>query len=164
MNHEHQQKALFLDRDGTINIDKGYVYEKEEFEFQPGIFELVKKYVQQGYLIFIVTNQSGIARGLYTEKDYLQLTDWLRAEFSKKGIQIEKVYYCPHLPEISGPCSCRKPNPGMIVEAIREYNINPEMSVLIGDTERDLLAGREAGIGKNLYIQDLLTDGIFSDF
>ena len=161
MNHEHQQKALFLDRDGTINIDKGYVYEKEKFEFQPGIFELVKKYAQQGYLIFIVTNQSGIARGLYTEKDYLQSTDWLKAEFFKKGIQIEKVYHCPHLPKISGPCSCRKPNTGMIVEAIQEYDINPEMSVLIGDTERDLLAGRKAGIGKNLYIQDLLADGIF---
>ena len=161
MNREQKKKALFLDRDGTINVDKGYVYEKEEFEFQPGIFELVKKYSEQGYLIFIVTNQSGIARGLYTEKDYLQLTDWLKAAFSEKGIKIEKVYHCPHLPEISGSCSCRKPNPGMIVEAISEYNIDPATSVLIGDSERDLQAGEKAGIGKNLYIQDLLADGIF---
>ena len=161
MNREQKKKALFLDRDGTINVDKGYVYEKEEFEFQPGIFELVKKYAKQGYLIFIVTNQSGIARGLYTEKDYLQLTDWLKAAFSEKGIKIEKVYHCPHLPEISGSCSCRKPNPGMIVEAISEYNIDPATSVLIGDSERDLQAGEKAGIGKNLYIQDLLADGIF---
>ena len=161
MNREQKKKALFLDRDGTINVDKGYVYEKEEFEFQPGIFELVKKYAEQGYLIFIVTNQSGIARGLYTEKDYLQLTDWLKAAFSEKGIKIEKVYHCPHLPEISGSCSCRKPNPGMIVEAISEYNIDPATSVLIGDSERDLQAGEKAGIGKNLYIQDLLADGIF---
>ena len=161
MNREQKKKALFLDRDGTINVDKGYVYEKEEFEFQPGIFELVKKYAEQGYLIFIVTNQSGIARGLYTEKDYLQLTDWLKAAFSEKGIKIEKVYHCPHLPEISGSCSCRKPNPGMIVEAISEYNIDPATSVLIGDSERDLQAGEKAGIGKNLYIQYLLADGIF---
>ena len=161
MNREQKKKALFLDRDGTINVDKGYVYEKEEFEFQPGIFELVKKYSEQGYLIFIVTNQSGIARGLYTEKDYLQLTDWLKAAFSEKGIKIEKVYHCPHLPEISGSCSCRKPNPGMIVEAISEYNIDPATSVLIGDSERDLQAGEKAGIGKNLYIQYLLADGIF---
>ena len=161
MKIDQKQKALFLDRDGTINIDRGYVYEKEEFEFQPGIFELVKKYAQKGYLIFIVTNQSGIARGLYTEKDYLQLTDWIKKEFSQRGINIEKVYHCPHLPEITGPCSCRKPNPGMIVEAIKEFNIDPLKSVLIGDSNSDLLAGEKAGIRKNLYIQDLLTDGIF---
>lgn len=161
MNCKNRQKALFLDRDGTINVDKGYVYQKEEFDFQPGIFELVKPYAEQGYLIFIVTNQSGIARGLYTEKDYLHLTDWLKTAFSRKGIKIEKVYHCPHLPEISGPCSCRKPNPGMIVEAIQEYNIDPEKSVVIGDSKRDLLAGEKAGIGKNLYIQDLLDEGIF---
>lgn len=158
---KHKQKALFLDRDGTINIDNGYVFEIENFEFQPGIFDLVKSYSKKGYLIFIVTNQSGIARGLYTEKDYLQLTDWMMGRFSENGIKVEKAYFCPHLPEITGDCACRKPNPGMIVEAIKEYDIDPEQSVLIGDKERDLLAGEKAGIGKNLYIQDLLENGIF---
>ncbi len=154
-------RALFLDRDGTINIDKGYVYQIKDLEFQPGIFDLVKKYAQKGYLIFIVTNQSGIARGLYTEKDYLQLTNEIAAAFLKRGITIEKVYHCPHHPEITGTCLCRKPAPGMIIEAIQEYHIDPAASVLIGDSERDLLAGKRAGIGKNLYIQDLLTNGTF---
>jgi len=161
MTHKTKQPALFLDRDGTINIDKGYVYSIKDIEFQPGIFELVKEYAQKGYLIFIVTNQSGIARGLYTEIDYLQLTNEIAAAFLKRGITIEKVYHCPHHPEITGECSCRKPNPGMIIEAIQEYNIDPLASVLIGDSERDLLAGERAGIGKNLYIQDLLTNGTF---
>lgn len=156
MKTEHQQKALFLDRDGTINVDKGYVFKKEDFEFLPGIFELIRKYVTQGYLIFIITNQSGIARGLYTENDYLHLTEWMKEEFRKKGIPVEKVYYCPHLPEITGPCDCRKPNPGMIVQAIKEYNIDAKNSVLIGDKKRDIEAGLNAGIGKNLYIQNLI--------
>jgi len=161
MTNKTKQPALFLDRDGTINIDKGYVHSIKDIEFQPGIFELVKEYAQKGYLIFIVTNQSGIARGLYTEIDYLQLTNEIAAAFLKRGITIEKVYHCPHHPEITGECSCRKPNPGMIIEAIQEYNIDPLASVLIGDSERDLLAGERAGIGKNLYIQDLLTNGTF---
>lgn len=158
-----KQKALFLDRDGTINVEKKYVYKAEDFEFQPGIFDLIRRYTKQGYLIFIITNQSGIARGLYSEKDYLQLTDWMLGEFEKRGIKIEKVYHCPHHPEITGPCLCRKPNPGMILEAIKSFNIDPKQSVLIGDAERDLEAGRRAGIGKNLYIQDLLDQGIFRD-
>ena len=85
MKTRHLKKALFLDRDGTINIDKGYVFRIEDFEFQPGIFELIHEYVSQGYLIFIITNQSGIARGLYSENDYLQLTEWMKEEFRKIG-------------------------------------------------------------------------------
>lgn len=161
MKSDTAKRALFLDRDGTINIDKGYVYKIEDLEFQPGIFDLVKAYAHQDYLIFIVTNQSGIARGLYSEKDYLELSNIIELAFINHGISIEKTYHCPHHPEISGECMCRKPKPGMLVEAIRAYNINPEESVLIGDSERDLLAGRRAGIGKNLYIQNLLANGIF---
>lgn len=156
MKTRHLKKALFLDRDGTINIDKGYVFRIEDFEFQPGIFELIHEYVSQGYLIFIITNQSGIARGLYSENDYLQLTEWMKEEFRKKGIRIEKVYHCPHLPEVSGECECRKPKPGLIVEAINEYAIDAKNSVMIGDKKRDIIAGEKAGIGKNLYIQNLL--------
>ena len=161
MGTESKKKALFLDRDGTINVDKGYVFKPEDFEFQPGIFELVKEYATNNFLIFVITNQSGIARGLYTEKEYRILTDYMIEQFANRGIRIEKVYHCPHLPETDGPCDCRKPNPGMIVEAINEYGINPKRSVVIGDSERDLLAGINAGIGKNLYIQDLLPKGIF---
>ncbi|MEN8116339.1 MAG: HAD family hydrolase [Bacteroidota bacterium] len=154
-------KALFLDRDGTINIEKNYVFRIEDFQFQPGIFELIKNYQNKGFLIFIITNQSGIARNFYSESDYQQLTSWMLTQFETEGIKITKVYHCPHHPKITGSCNCRKPNPGMILQAKNEFNINTEQSVLIGDKKSDILAGENAGIGKNLYIQDLLTTGIF---
>lgn len=161
INTKAKNKALFLDRDGTINIEKNYIGKIEDFEFQPGIFELVRNYFEKGYLIFIITNQSGIARNLYTENAYLHLTDWLIEQFAKEGIQIEKVYHCPHHPEITGECECRKPKPGMILKAIDTFNIDPKSSVMIGDSERDLEAGKRAGIQMNLYIQDLLKQGRF---
>jgi len=152
----NKNKALFLDRDGTINVEKNYVYKIEDFEFIDGIFELIKSYQEKGFLIFIITNQAGIARGYYTEEDYKTLTNWMLEQFQKKGITITKVYHCPHHPEITGPCRCRKPNPGMILDAIKEFNIDPVNSVLIGDKKSDILAGEKAGLGKNIYIQDLL--------
>jgi D-glycero-D-manno-heptose 1,7-bisphosphate phosphatase len=148
-----------LDRDGTINIEKNYVHRIEDFEFIDGITELISGYFNNGYLVVIITNQAGIARGYYTEKDYQKLTNWMLAEFKKKGITISKVYHCPHHPDITGECQCRKPNPGMITQAVREFNIDPVNSVLIGDKKSDILAGQNAGIGKNLYIQDLLEKG-----
>ena len=152
----NKNKALFLDRDGTVNIEKNYVYKIKDFEFIDGIFELIKSYQKKEFLIFIVTNQAGIARGYYTEKDYKKLTNWMVEQFQKNGIKITKVYHCPHHPEITGPCECRKPNPGMILDAINEFNIDPVNSVLIGDKKSDILAGENAGLGKNIYIQDLL--------
>lgn len=151
-----QNKALFLDRDGTINVEKKYVYKIEDFSFIPGIFELIQKYQSQNFRIIVFTNQSGIARGFYSENDFLSLTKWMTNEFKKKGIEITKVYYCPHHPKITGDCNCRKPKPGMILQAIKDFNINPANSVLIGDKKSDILAGERAGIGKNLYIHQLL--------
>lgn len=156
-------KALFLDRDGTINIDKGYISKIEDFEFQRGIFNLIKTYTKQDFLVIIITNQSGIARGFYSEKDFNILSDWMVKQFEKEGITITQIYHCPHHPDYTGECNCRKPNPGMIVKAITKYNIDPVKSVLIGDKKRDILAGENAGIGKNLYIQDLLGDKHFSE-
>lgn len=156
-------KALFLDRDGTINIEKNYVYKIEDFEFQTGIFEIIKKYQNLGFIIFIITNQSGIARGFYTDNDFISLNNWMLKELEKEGITITKTYYCPHHPDYTGECDCRKPNPGLILKAIQEFNIDPVNSVLIGDKKRDILAGKNAGIGKNLYIQDLLRDRHFSE-
>ena len=152
-------RALFLDRDGTINVEKNYVYRKEDVEFIPGIFDLARKFSDEGFLIFIVTNQSGIARGYYSEEDFRELTEWMHLQFRQHGIEITAVYHCPHLPEITGECNCRKPKPGLILKAIKEYNIDPVNSVLIGDKKSDILAGENAGIGKNLYIQDLLRKG-----
>lgn len=156
---KNKNKALFLDRDGTINIEKNYVHRIEDFEFIDGIKELVSDYFNNGYIILIITNQAGIARGFYAEKDYQKLTNWMLAEFKKNGIVISKVYHCPHHPEITGECGCRKPKPGMILKAISEFNIDPVNSVLIGDKKSDILAGENAGIGKNLYIQDLFEKG-----
>jgi len=161
MNKPFKQKALFLDRDGTINIEKNYVHKIEDFEFQPGIFELIRKYQKEDYLIFIITNQSGIARGFYTENDFNKLNDWMINSFNSEGIKITKVYHCQHHPEITGDCDCRKPKPGMILRAMEQFNIDAVKSVLIGDKKRDILAGEKAGIGKNLYIQNVLSEGIF---
>lgn len=149
-----QNKALFIDRDGTINIEKHYVYKKEDFVFMHGIFDLLKHFTDNGYLIFIITNQSGIARRFYSEEDYNRLTSWMLNEFELKGIKITKVYHCPHHPDITGPCNCRKPKPGMILQAIKEFNINPSASVLIGDKKSDILAGENAGIGENHFIHE----------
>ena len=142
-------KALFIDRDGVINIDKGHVFLKEDFEFSPGIFDLCRKYHDAGYLIIVITNQAGIAKGIYTEDDFLKLTGWMEGEFKKNGIIISKVYFCPHHPDITGSCDCRKPKPGMILKAKEEFNLDLSESVLIGDMESDLQTGRSAGIPEN---------------
>lgn len=151
-----QNKALFLDRDGTINFEKHYVYKKEDFVFIPGVIDLIRHFSESGYLIFIITNQSGIARGFYSEKDYFQLTEWMLNQFELHGIKITKVYHCPHHPEITGPCNCRKPKPGMILQAIKEFNVNPATSALIGDKKSDILAGENAGIGETHFINEFI--------
>ncbi len=146
-------KALFLDRDGVVNVEKNYLYKKDDFEFIHGIFELCKHYKELGYLIFVVTNQSGIARKYYSEDDFLKLTEWMVTAFKEKGIEIRKVYYCPHHPEISGECSCRKPAPGMILDAAKEFDVDLSDSLLVGDKERDIEAAINAGIHKT-YLFD----------
>ena len=140
------KKALFLDRDGVINVEKDYVYKIEDFEFIDGIFELARYYKSLDYSIFVVTNQSGIARQYYTEKDFNSLTMWMNKEFLKQGIEIDDVYFCPHHPTINGECNCRKPHPGMLLTAANSYNINLNNSIIIGDKERDIEAGLNAGL------------------
>jgi D-glycero-D-manno-heptose 1,7-bisphosphate phosphatase len=146
-------KALFLDRDGVINVEKDYLYKKEDFEFIDGIFELCKYYQDLGFIIIVVTNQSGIARGYYTKDDFNTLTSWMLDEFSKNAIKVQKVYYCPHHPNISGECSCRKPKPGMLMDAAKEFDIDLKNSILIGDKDRDIKAGLNAGLQKT-YLFD----------
>lgn len=144
-------KAMFLDRDGVINIDKGYVYKIEDFEFIDGIIEILREYQEKGYLLIIITNQAGIARGYYTEDDYLVLNRWMIDKLQGQGINITKVYYCPHHPEhgigkYKKDCNCRKPKPGMIQKAVRDFNIDLSNSILIGDKASDVEAGIKAGI------------------
>ena len=143
--------ALFLDRDGVINIEKNYLHKKEDFEFIEGIFDLCSYYQNQNYLIIVVTNQSGIARGYYSEMDFANLTFWMVGAFATKGIEISQVYHCPHHPDISGECECRKPHPGMLLKAAKEHHIDLENSVLVGDSERDIEAAHRAGV-KETYL------------
>jgi D-glycero-D-manno-heptose 1,7-bisphosphate phosphatase len=146
-------KALFIDRDGVINVDRVHVYQVKDFVFTEGIFDLCRKYLESGYLILVITNQAGIAKGLYSEDDFLKLTEWMTGQFRDRGILISKVYYCPHHPDVTGPCECRKPNPGMIINAIKEFDLDIKQCVLIGDHETDLEAGRRAGIPEsNLHL------------
>jgi len=149
------RRALFLDRDGVINIDRGYVGTPGEFEFVDGIFELCKYATDLGYLLLVVTNQAGIARGYYTERDFLVLTEWMCASFRERGAPIAKVYFCPFHPEhgvgeYKRESSFRKPGPGMILQARMEFDIDLTRSVLVGDRETDIGAGVAAGVGCNL--------------
>ncbi|MEN4053924.1 D-glycero-beta-D-manno-heptose 1,7-bisphosphate 7-phosphatase [Sulfurimonas sp. NWX79] len=149
-----QRKALFLDRDGVVNVEKEYLYKIEDFEFIDGIFNLCHHYQDLGYLIFIVTNQSGIARGFYTEEEFIKLTQWMLEVFEQKGIKITKVYHCPHHPDLSGECACRKPKPGMLREAVDEFDLDLQNSIMIGDKERDIEAGQSAGLRETYFFDE----------
>lgn len=148
-------RALFLDRDGVINVEKHYLHRKEDFEFIDGIFELCRKYQSLGYKIIVVTNQSGIARGYYGEAEFKELTGWMIKAFKEQGVVIDAVYHCPHHPDISGACRCRKPEAGMLLEAAEAYDIDLENSLLVGDSERDIIAAHRAGLKESyLYSPD----------
>jgi D-glycero-D-manno-heptose 1,7-bisphosphate phosphatase len=147
--------ALFLDRDGVINVDHAYVHRKNDFEFIEGIFDLCRHAKALGYLIIIVTNQAGIGRGYYTEQDFAALTSWMCDAFSEQKAAIDKVYFCPTHPESTVPqyrkqSDLRKPAPGMILLAAKEFNINLGDSILVGDKLSDVEAGLAAGVGNNI--------------
>ncbi|MDH0898974.1 HAD family hydrolase [Comamonas aquatica] len=141
-------KALFLDRDGVINYDYGHVGKKEDFKFIPGIFDLVKKANNKDWLVIVITNQAGIAKGYYSEKEFLELNYWMIQEFLKNGAFIHETFYCPHHPDYSVTCECRKPAPGLIYKASQKFNINLKESILIGDKNTDIEAAKNSKIGK----------------
>jgi D-glycero-D-manno-heptose 1,7-bisphosphate phosphatase len=145
-------KALFLDRDGVVNKEKIYLYKIEDFEFINGVIDVCRHFQGIGYLIVIITNQAGIAKGKYTENDYNILTKWMIKEFEKEGVFISKVYYCPHHPDVNGICGCRKPKPKMIFNAQKEFNIDLTQSILVGDKNSDIEAGLNANIATNYLI------------
>lgn len=135
-------KAVFLDRDGTINVDRAYLSKIEDFEYIPGAVEGLRILQEAGFTLIITTNQSGIARGYYSEEDFLKLNNWMLSDLKKKGIKIAKVYYCPHHPngkieKYKMDCNCRKPKLGMYEEAIKDFDIDLSHSYSIGDKIRD---------------------------
>ncbi len=150
--------AAFLDRDGVINRDFGYVGSVERFEFRDGIFELLKFLQEKGYKLFVVTNQSGIARGYYTERDFHNLMKYMINELKKRGIEIEDYNFCPHHPDITGECDCRKPKPGMILELAKKHGIDLENSIMIGDNLSDIEAGKNAGVKRSYLVKESLSE------
>lgn len=147
--------AVFLDRDGVININHGYVHRLEDFDFIEGIFDVARQAHEQHYKLVVVTNQAGIARGYYTEDQFHHLTDWMCRRFFEAGAPISKVYFSPYHPTeglgsyLKDDVS-RKPHPGMILQAQSELTIDLARSVLIGDNVSDIQAGNAAGVGTNL--------------
>jgi D-glycero-D-manno-heptose 1,7-bisphosphate phosphatase len=146
------RKAAFLDRDGVINLDRHYVYRERDFEFVPQALAACRRFVDAGYLLVVITNQAGIARGYYTVGDFKLLTVWMTARFEEAGARLSGVYYCPHHPDAASPalrqiCECRKPAPGLILEAQRELDLDLSRSFLVGDKLSDIQAGHAAGVG-----------------
>ena len=149
-------KAAFFDRDGVLNVDKSYLYKIEDLEWIDGAKEALAYLTQQGYTVFVVTNQSGIARGYYTVDDMNKLHEFMAQQVAAAGGKIEKFYYCPHLPEgkiaeYAVECDCRKPKPGLILRAFEEYGIDKDAAFLIGDKPRDVESAEAAGIKGYLF-------------
>lgn len=145
------QKAIFLDRDGVINVEKDYAYKIDDFEFLPGVFEAVKHFNELGFIVVVVTNQSGIARGYYTDNDFWRLTEYMLKEFEKHEAKIIRVYHCPHGP--NDGCNCRKPLPGMFLAAKNELNIDMQNSWMVGDKEGDIEAALAAEVGHTILVR-----------
>ncbi|HQS67153.1 MAG TPA: D-glycero-beta-D-manno-heptose 1,7-bisphosphate 7-phosphatase [Sulfuricurvum sp.] len=145
-------KALFLDRDGVVNVEKNYLYKIDDFELMDGILDVCRWYEARGYLIIIVTNQSGISRGYYTQEDFKLLSEWMIQYFKSVGITLTHIYHCPHHENIDGPCDCRKPQPGMFLEAQKDFDIDMASSIMIGDNERDIEAAMRAGVTTNILL------------
>ena len=144
-------KTIFLDRDGVINKEINYLHKIDDCEFIDGIFDACLYFQKLGYKIIIISNQSGIARGYYTESDYKKLTQWLLCQFENNNIDILDTFHCPHGPNSN--CDCRKPKPGMFIKAKNKYNIDMKNSWMIGDTETDIQAAISAGVKNTILVR-----------
>lgn len=150
--------AIFLDRDGVINQDTGYVYKRDDFIFIDGVIDAMKLLKQKGYQLVVVTNQSGIARGLFSEDDFIRLTEWMDWSLADRDIVLDGIYFCPHHPtEGKGAdtkeCNCRKPAPGMFQEAITDLDIDVSASYMVGDKVSDLQAAQAAGVAHLVLVR-----------
>jgi D-glycero-D-manno-heptose 1,7-bisphosphate phosphatase len=154
-------KAIFLDRDGVINKEVNYLYKIADFEFIDGVIEALKYFQNNGYILIVVTNQSGIGRGYYDRDDFLILNSWMLSTLEEHGVFIKKVFYCPTAPEGKdmrndedrGEDNCRKPSPNMLLKAKKEFDINMENSYMIGDKEIDIEAGINAKVKKTVLVK-----------
>jgi D-glycero-D-manno-heptose 1,7-bisphosphate phosphatase len=138
--------AVFLDRDGTINVEKNYLCHFEDWEWIPGAKEAIRALKQSGYKVVVVSNQAGIARGMFKPSDVERLHSFLQQELTHFGATIDAFYYCPHHPDFNGNCSCRKPAPGMLIQASLDLNLDFARSWMIGDKFIDVQAGRAASV------------------
>ena len=144
-------KAVFFDRDGTLNVDVHYLHRIEDFRWCEGAVEAVRYCNENGYLVIVITNQSGVARGYFPEEDVKRLHDWMNEELRRQNAHIDAFYYCPHhergtVPEYTKKCECRKPSPYLVEEACRVYGIDRESSILIGDKDSDMMCAERAQI------------------
>ena len=144
-------KAVFLDRDGVINVEKDYLYKIEDFEFMDGLFDSLRYLQELGYKLFIITNQSGIARNYYKIEDFNHLTSWMLSEFEKNGIKISQVELCPHGPNDN--CTCRKPKTEMIENILKNFSLDLEKSWLIGDKSSDIKCAKNANIKNTIQVK-----------
>jgi D-glycero-D-manno-heptose 1,7-bisphosphate phosphatase len=143
---ENLVPAVFLDRDGTVNVEKNYLYKIADWQWVDGAEHAIKRLKDAGYLVVVVSNQAGIARGMYSAEDVNSLHEFVNAELAKIGAKIDAFYFCPHHPEITGACDCRKPSPNMLLQAVRDLGIDLTRSWMVGDKEIDA----EAGIAANV--------------
>jgi D-glycero-D-manno-heptose 1,7-bisphosphate phosphatase len=160
-----QCKALFLDRDGIINANHGYVHTAAGTDWVEGIFELCRAARQAGYILVVVTNQAGIARGYYSESQFLDYTRWMHAEFAARGVPLAATWYCPHHPQgelaqYRTDCTCRKPGPAMILAAAQALNIDLAASMLVGDQPSDIAAASAAGVGRAVLLSSDTLPGL----
>ena len=174
MKMTEKNKAVFLDRDGVINKEVNYLSDPKDFEFIDGSIEALKILKQKGYLVIIITNQAGIARGLFTEETLKAIHHKMIRILKENNMELDDIYYCPHHPEFTGPCDCRKPEPGMILKAQIKHNIDLTNSYMVGDTLSDIETGKNAncktalvltGYGKEEQnkIDSLIPDMIFKN-
>ncbi|MGZ3754620.1 MAG: D-glycero-alpha-D-manno-heptose-1,7-bisphosphate 7-phosphatase [Mucilaginibacter sp.] len=149
-----KNKAVFLDRDGVLNREMGdYVCRLEDFHILDN-FDALKTLQERGYLLLVATNQGGLAKGWYTEEELGKMHAQLKAVYAGHGVEFTDIFYCPHHPNFTGDCDCRKPKPGLLLRGIEKYNINPALSYFIGDRERDVEAGTQAGVKGILIASD----------
>lgn len=156
-----KNKAIFIDRDGTINVDVHYLDDPDKFEMYPGVGEGVKKLKENRFKIIVITNQSGIARGYFTEKQLFDIHERMKKEFQRFNVALDGIYYCSHHPDDN--CNCRKPNTALFEKAIKEHAIDVKKSYMLGDKILDISAGKKIGVGTILIPEPHIREEYLSE-